>query len=262
VGLEPILFLFCSGRRAMSAHEPCARKPHPRHFRGDRRCDRIRAALQRPQTSPRFVGNDGGDRRQTAGAASGAFRFRRHEAAAAERQRSDAANVAALAEGGRLAPFDHQSNGTRALPTVGDSGLRKRPCCNREALAAAQQLKMRLVVKSGSSRRGSPRSRSGSVPETGVQRRRRRGSNPGFAAPGQRRACITARIGGTLRLEIHSEGRRQMSRAIAICHGGFGRATIYQIDRPFDVHTHREGHLVFHVGGPTEASTSRTELVR
>jgi hypothetical protein len=40
-----------------------------------------------------------------------------------------------------------------------------------------------------------------------------------------------------------------MSRAIAVCHGGFGRATIYQINRPFNVHTHREGHSIFHVGG-------------
>src|SRR5271156_5154880 len=40
-----------------------------------------------------------------------------------------------------------------------------------------------------------------------------------------------------------------MSRAIAVCHGGFGRATIYQINRPFNVHAHREGHLIFHVGG-------------
>ena len=40
-----------------------------------------------------------------------------------------------------------------------------------------------------------------------------------------------------------------MSRAIAVFHGGFGRATIYQINRPFNVHAHREGHLIFHVGG-------------
>lgn len=55
------------------------------------------------------------------GTASGAFRFRRHEAAAAERQRADAANVAALAEGGcRSAPFsEHQRGGTRALATYG-----------------------------------------------------------------------------------------------------------------------------------------------
>ena len=40
-----------------------------------------------------------------------------------------------------------------------------------------------------------------------------------------------------------------MSRAIAVFHGGFGRATIYQLNRPFNIHAHREGHLIFHVGG-------------
>ncbi|MGA8713510.1 MAG: AraC family transcriptional regulator [Roseiarcus sp.] len=40
-----------------------------------------------------------------------------------------------------------------------------------------------------------------------------------------------------------------MSRAIAVFHGQFGRATLYQLNRPFNVHAHREGHLIFHVGG-------------
>jgi AraC-like DNA-binding protein len=40
-----------------------------------------------------------------------------------------------------------------------------------------------------------------------------------------------------------------MSRAIAVFHGRFGRATLYQLNRPFNVHAHREGHLIFHVGG-------------
>jgi AraC-like DNA-binding protein len=40
-----------------------------------------------------------------------------------------------------------------------------------------------------------------------------------------------------------------MSRAIAVFHGHFGRATIYQLNRPFNVHAHREGHLIFHLGG-------------
>jgi AraC-like DNA-binding protein len=40
-----------------------------------------------------------------------------------------------------------------------------------------------------------------------------------------------------------------MSRALAIFHGHFGRATIYQLNRPFNVHAHREGHLIFHIGG-------------
>src|SRR5205809_6983248 len=40
-----------------------------------------------------------------------------------------------------------------------------------------------------------------------------------------------------------------MSRVIAVFHGCFGRATIYQLNRPFNVHAHREGHLIFHIGG-------------
>jgi AraC-like DNA-binding protein len=40
-----------------------------------------------------------------------------------------------------------------------------------------------------------------------------------------------------------------MSRALAVFHGRFGRATVYKLNRPFNVHAHREGHLIFHVGG-------------
>ena len=40
-----------------------------------------------------------------------------------------------------------------------------------------------------------------------------------------------------------------MSRALAVFHGRFGRATVYQLNRPFNTHAHREGHLIFHVGG-------------
>ena len=40
-----------------------------------------------------------------------------------------------------------------------------------------------------------------------------------------------------------------MSRAIAAFHGRFGRATLYQLNRPFNVHAHREGHLIFHLSG-------------
>ncbi len=40
-----------------------------------------------------------------------------------------------------------------------------------------------------------------------------------------------------------------MSRAIAVFHGQFGRATLYQLNRPFTVHAHREGHLIFHLDG-------------
>jgi len=40
-----------------------------------------------------------------------------------------------------------------------------------------------------------------------------------------------------------------MSRAVAAVHGRFGRATIYTLNRPFNIHAHREGHLVFHLSG-------------
>lgn len=38
-----------------------------------------------------------------------------------------------------------------------------------------------------------------------------------------------------------------MSTALAVHHGRFGRATLYQLNRPMTTHAHREGHLVFHV---------------
>jgi AraC-like DNA-binding protein len=40
-----------------------------------------------------------------------------------------------------------------------------------------------------------------------------------------------------------------MSRALSIFHGPFGRASIYDLDRPMTTHAHREGHLIFHLGG-------------
>jgi AraC-like DNA-binding protein len=40
-----------------------------------------------------------------------------------------------------------------------------------------------------------------------------------------------------------------MSRALAVFHGHFGRATVYQLNRPFNVHAHREAQLIFHIGG-------------
>ena len=46
-----------------------------------------------------------------------------------------------------------------------------------------------------------------------------------------------------------SQGGEGMSRALAVFHGRFGRATVYQLNRPFNMHAHREGHLIFHVGG-------------
>jgi AraC-like DNA-binding protein len=40
-----------------------------------------------------------------------------------------------------------------------------------------------------------------------------------------------------------------MSKALSVYHGPFGRATLYDLDRPMTPHTHREGHLIFFLGG-------------
>jgi AraC-like DNA-binding protein len=39
-----------------------------------------------------------------------------------------------------------------------------------------------------------------------------------------------------------------MSRALSVYHGRFGRATLYELNRPMTTHAHREGHLIFYVG--------------
>lgn len=46
-----------------------------------------------------------------------------------------------------------------------------------------------------------------------------------------------------------------MSRAISVSHGEFGRATLYRLDKPIINHAHREGHLVFNIGGPESSMT-------
>ncbi|MGI9435199.1 MAG: AraC family transcriptional regulator, partial [Geminicoccaceae bacterium] len=40
-----------------------------------------------------------------------------------------------------------------------------------------------------------------------------------------------------------------MSNAIAVFHGKFGRATLYNLDHDLATHAHREGHLTFYVQG-------------
>jgi AraC-like DNA-binding protein len=46
-----------------------------------------------------------------------------------------------------------------------------------------------------------------------------------------------------------------MSRALSVCHGVFGRASLYELDRPLVRHAHREAHLLFFLGGcPGEIS--------
>ena len=41
-----------------------------------------------------------------------------------------------------------------------------------------------------------------------------------------------------------------MSTALAVCHGSFGRVTVYRLDKPMRMHAHREGHLTFLLSGP------------
>jgi AraC-like DNA-binding protein len=41
-----------------------------------------------------------------------------------------------------------------------------------------------------------------------------------------------------------------MSTALAVCHGVFGRVTVYRLDKPMRTHAHREGHLTFLLSGP------------
>ena len=50
-----------------------------------------------------------------------------------------------------------------------------------------------------------------------------------------------------------------MSRALSVYHGRFGRATLYELNRPMTTHAHREGHLIFYLdGAPASAYVSGT----
>ena len=46
-----------------------------------------------------------------------------------------------------------------------------------------------------------------------------------------------------------------MSTALAVCHGAFGRVSVYQLDRPMRTHAHREGHLTYLLNGPAAVVT-------
>jgi AraC-like DNA-binding protein len=46
-----------------------------------------------------------------------------------------------------------------------------------------------------------------------------------------------------------------MSTALAVCHGSFGRVTVYRLDKPMRMHAHREGHLNFLLAGPPAVVT-------
>ncbi len=46
-----------------------------------------------------------------------------------------------------------------------------------------------------------------------------------------------------------------MSTALAVCHGAFGRVSVYRLDRPMRTHAHREGHLTYLLNGPPAVVT-------
>ena len=53
-----------------------------------------------------------------------------------------------------------------------------------------------------------------------------------------------------------------MARAISVHHGSFGRATLYELDKGLITHAHREGHLIFYLGGSPGSIQRRSENVK
>ncbi|MEO9650292.1 MAG: AraC family transcriptional regulator [Roseobacter sp.] len=53
-----------------------------------------------------------------------------------------------------------------------------------------------------------------------------------------------------------------MSQAVAVCHGEFGRAALYRLDKEIITHAHREGHLIFHVDGPDATCVSGEDVCK
>ncbi|HKJ62399.1 MAG TPA: AraC family transcriptional regulator [Hyphomicrobiales bacterium] len=53
-----------------------------------------------------------------------------------------------------------------------------------------------------------------------------------------------------------------MSHALAVCHGAFGRAALYELNTPFVTHAHREGHLIFYVDGSRAIVTVGSAVIR
>ncbi len=52
-----------------------------------------------------------------------------------------------------------------------------------------------------------------------------------------------------------------MSKALAVSHGEFGRAAIYELNRPITTHAHREGHLIFRIsGGPANVRIGQSRV--
>ena len=52
-----------------------------------------------------------------------------------------------------------------------------------------------------------------------------------------------------------------MSHAVAVYHGRFGRATLYNLNHDLATHAHREGHLTFFVQGKSSSMTVQEERV-
>jgi AraC-like DNA-binding protein len=52
---------------------------------------------------------------------------------------------------------------------------------------------------------------------------------------------------------VNDRRRSELSVVYAVAHGAFGRACLYALDRAMVPHAHREGHLLFHLGGPAAA---------
>jgi AraC-like DNA-binding protein len=53
-----------------------------------------------------------------------------------------------------------------------------------------------------------------------------------------------------------------MSHALAVCHGAFGRAALYELSTPFVTHAHREGHLIFYIDGARAVVTVGNAEIR
>lgn len=52
-----------------------------------------------------------------------------------------------------------------------------------------------------------------------------------------------------------------MSGAISVHHGAFGRAALYELNKPIITHAHREAHLIFYLDGSTAAVEIEDEQI-
>src|SRR5271155_27072 len=77
------------------------------------------------------------------------------------------------------------------------------------------------------------------------------------ALPQQRGAYLSTAPGRRLIRQNNPLARWEacMSPVLAVCHGSFGRVTVYRLDKPMRTHAHREGHLTFLLNGPPAVVT-------